>query len=191
MRRYKNIIKLLLGVSLISSLLVTTNLNVSKNIKEETPLIAETVISVGTFAEYLRNQKEHYPFSDEFIERYQQKSGGYIDNAKKAGLVVDKQLHLPDQKWHFFDSWYEPSIVDGSLSDSESAKSRIYTKLLCPELLLWIYEASNVTPNKIKEAKKVAESGKRNGTSVSTIAKNMRACVSWEDICLSALGITL
>lgn len=75
-----------------------------------------------------------------------------------------------------------PSIEQGSLSWSESAKSRVYTKLLCPELLLWIYEATEVPTEKIVEAKAVAEAGKEAGTHISTLAKNMRAVVPWEDI---------
>ena len=131
---------------------------------------------------FLKDKKEHYPFSDEFVEKYQQKSGGYIENAKKAGLVVDKTLHEPNQKWHFYESWLYPSIEDGSLSYDESAKSRVYSKLLCPELLLWIYEACGVSPEKVRDAKNIAEEGKVKGLAVTTIAKNMRGIVAWEDL---------
>ena len=140
------------------------------------------IITMREIADFLQDKKEHYPLSDEFIERYQQTSGGYLDTAKKAGLSVNKELHEPNQKWHFFDSWLYPSIDDGSLTWDADAKSRVYTKLLCPELLLWIYEASGVDPCKVRDAKKVAEEGKSAKTGVSTIAKNMRACVPWEDI---------
>ena len=138
--------------------------------------------TVQQFADYLEDKREHYPLSDEFIERYQQTSGGYIEYAKKQGIPVDKYNHSPNQKWHFFTSWLGQSLEDGSLTMSEDAKSRIYTKLLCPELLLWIYEAMGVDPVKVNNAKAVAEAGKSAGTAVSTIAKNMRAQVSWEDL---------
>lgn len=138
-------------------------------------------ITVKEMADYLLTKNAHYPFSDEFVEKYQQSGGGYIDNAKKAGIEVDKQKHSPDQKWHFFESWLYPSIEDGSLSWDESAKSRIYSKLLCPELLLWIYEACEVDPEKVRAAMRAAEEGKINKTHSATLAKNMRACVSWED----------
>jgi hypothetical protein len=59
---------------------------------------------------------------------------------------------------------------------------RIESTLLCPELLLWIYEASGVPVNKVQDAMDVAIAGKINGTHVSTIAKNMRECVPWSDI---------
>ena len=39
-----------------------------------------------------------------------------------------------------------------------------------------------VDPNKVKSAKEVAELGRVNGTNVSTIAKNMREQVLWEDL---------
>lgn len=144
---------------------------------------ADTTVTMRDIEAFLKEKDEHYPLSDEFIERYQQASGGYIDLAKKTpGMVVDRAKHEPNQKWHFFDSWLYPSIEDGTLTWDESAKSRVYSKLLCPELLLWIYEASGVDPAKVRAAKNVAEQGRAAGTGVSTIAKNMRACVAWEDI---------
>lgn len=141
-----------------------------------------TTITMQDISDFLTNKKEHYPLSDEFIERYQQTSGGYIDYANKKGHLVDKERHEPNQKWHFFDSGLYQSLDDGSITMDADAKRRVYTGLLCPELLLWIYEASGVDPIKVKAAKEVAEKGKVEGTNVSTIAKNMRACVPWEDI---------
>lgn len=144
---------------------------------------SETAVTMRDIASFLEEKSAHYPLSDEFIERYQQASGGYIDLAKKtAGVIVDKEKHEPNQKWHFFDSWLYPSIEDGSLTWEESAQNRVYSKLLCPELLLWIYEACGVSPVKVKAAKDVAEQGRAAGTAVTTIAKNMRACVSWDDL---------
>ena len=143
--------------------------------------IADTTITMRDIEQFLLDKKEHYPLSDEFIEKYQQTSGGYIDNARKAGLIVDKQQHEPNQKWHFFESWLYPTIEEG-MSWDESAENRVYKKLLCPELLLWIYEACEVDPAKVKAAKEVAEEGKVAGSYVSTIAKNMRAVVAWSDL---------
>lgn len=141
------------------------------------------VVTMRDIADFLSEKDAHYPLSDEFIERYQQASGGYIDLAKKtAGMIVDREKHEPNQKWHFFESWLYPSIDDGTLTWDESAQSRVYTKLLCPELLLWIYEATGVDPVKVRAAKDVAERGRAAGTAVTTIAKNMRACVAWADM---------
>ncbi len=158
---------------------------------------ATETITVGQMADFLLTKKEHYPFSDQFMERYQQTSGGYLDNAKKAGIPVDRLQHSPNQKWHFFESWYYPSLSDGTLTRDEDAKSRIYTKLLCPELLLWIYEACGVSPVKVKKAMEAAEAGKSSGAAVTSIAKSMRACVVWEDLAqafavkVPAEGVTL
>ncbi len=139
-------------------------------------------VTMKDISQFLKNKQEHYPLSDEFIERYQQESGGYIDNALEAGLTVDKQLHEPNQKWHFFESWLYPSIEDNTLSWEDNAKTRVYNNLKCPELLLWIYEACEVNPNKVREAKKVAEIAKINKTHIATMAKQMRDCVPWDDI---------
>lgn len=161
------------------------NDNQNINIKKDNVInvkAAETTITILDIALYLNTKKEHYPFSDEFIERYQQTNGGYIDFAKKTGHLIDREKHEPNQKWHFFDSWLMQSIEDGSLTWDADAKKRVYSGLLCPELLLWIFEACEVDPVKVKNAKDVAEQGKVAGTNVSTIAKNMRACVPWEDI---------
>ena len=157
-------------------LVETTNSSTS----EVVPSLDE-IITMYDISEFLKGKKEHYPLSDEFIERYQQTSGGYIDNARKAGMIVDQEQHEPNQKWHFFESWLYPTIEEG-MSWEASAEDRVYKKLLCPELLLWIYEACEVSPAKVKLAKDVAEEGKSAGTNVSTIAKNMRGIVAWSDL---------
>lgn len=132
--------------------------------------------------DFFITKDEHYPLSDEFVEKYQQKDGGYIDYAKQLGMVVDKHQHLPNQKWHFFESWLIRSIEDGSLTWDESAKPRIYTYLLCPELLLWIYEAAGVDPVKVHAAMIVGEEARRAGGSLNSWAAKMRQIVLWEDI---------
>lgn len=144
--------------------------------------ISDYVVTMRDIADFLETKSAHYPFSDEFVERYQQKDGGYIENARKAGLLVDKYRHEPNQKWHFFDSWLYPSIEEGTLSWDDTAQNRVYSKLLCPELLLWIYEACEVDPIKVRDAKIIAEDGKAKGNAVTTIAKNMRSIVAWEDL---------
>ena len=150
--------------------------------------VASNSLTMQEFTAFLQNKKEHYPLSDEFIERYQQTDGGYIDTAKKLGLLVDKEQHEPNQKWHFFTSWLEPSLEDGTVTMESNPQTVVYNRLLCPELLLWIYEASGGSPAKVKKAKDVAEEGKVNRTRVTTIAKNMRSQVSWEDISQNVLA---
>ncbi len=142
----------------------------------------DTNITVLEITNHLRGRKEHYPISDEFIEKYQQNSGGYIALAKSLGIAVDRQKHSPNQKWHFFESWLQECLEKQTISWEDDAKKNVYTRLLCPELLLWIYEACDVQPTKVRNAMNAAVQGKVNGTNVSTIAKNMRGCVAWEDI---------
>lgn len=142
-------------------------------------------ITMRNIASYLENKAEHYPLSDEYVKKYQQVSGGYIDLAKSLGMVVDKSIAEPNQKWHFFDSWMYPSIAEGTLSWTDEARNRVYTRLLSPELLLWIYEACEVPTEKIIAAKNAAETGKDAGTHSATIAKNMRDAVPWVDLEIS------
>ena len=134
------------------------------------------VITMSDMERFLLTKDEQYPITNEYVELYQQASGGYIANALKAGLVVDKAQHLPSQKWHYFDSWLYATIEEGMLWDA-SASDRSYGKFACPELLLWIIEATGVDSEKVREAKDIAIEGKENGLGVSTICANIRAAV--------------
>ena len=125
---------------------------------------------------FLLTKDEQYPITNEYVELYQQASGGYISNALKAGLVVDKSQHLPSQKWHYFESWLYATIEEGMSWDA-SASDRSYGKFSCPELLLWIIEATGVDSAKVREAKDIAVAGKESGLGVSTICANIRAAV--------------
>ena len=125
---------------------------------------------------FLLTKDEQYPITNQYVELYQQASGGYIDNAKKAGLVVDKAQHLPSQKWHYFQSWLYTTIEEGMSWDA-SASDRSYGKFSCPELLLWIIEATGVATEKVIEAKDIAIAGKEEGLRVQTICANIRAAV--------------
>lgn len=181
---------LVIGFALTITGLMGNGANGKSNatVNAATVQVSEATVTMRDIARFLEEKNEHYPLSDEFIERYQQTSGGYIDTAKKAGRVVDKQKHEPNQKWHFFESWFYPSIDDGTLTLDSDARSKVYINLKCPELLLWIYEACNVNPSKVRAAKDVAEQGKVAGTNVATIAKNMRECVAWEDLANTIQG---
>ena len=134
------------------------------------------VITMSDMERFLLTKDEQYPITNEYVELYQQASGGYIANAIKAGLVVYKAQHLPSQKWHYFHSWLYATIDEGMLWDA-SASSRSYGNFSCPELLLWIIEATGVDAAKVREAKDIAVAGKENGTGVSTICANIRAAV--------------
>ncbi|MGM9814101.1 MAG: hypothetical protein ACI32C_04320 [Candidatus Enteromonas sp.] len=150
--------------------------------REDTPAIVDGNITMRGLADYLETKDEHYPLSDEFIHEYQQTSGGYIDYAKKLGVTVDKAQAEPNQKWHFFTSWLGQSLEDNSLRWDDTAKKKAYSAFQCPELLLWLFEATGVSNDKVIAAREVAIEGKKNGTHTATVAAGMRACVPWEDI---------
>lgn len=139
-------------------------------------------ITMRNIADFLETKETHYHYSDEYVKVYQQTSGGYIDYAKQLGKTVDKSICEPNQKWHYFDSWLNRSIADGTLSWDDSAKTRSYSYLQSPELLLWIFEACAAPNEKIINAYNEAMSGKANGLATATIAKNMRAAVPWSDL---------
>lgn len=150
--------------------------------REETPAIVDGNITMRGLADYLETKAEHYPLSDEFIHEYQQASGGYIDYAKKLGVAAEKAQAEPNQKWHFFTSWLDQSLKDGTCRWDDTAKRRTYSAFQCPELLLWLFEASGVADDKVIAARDAAIQGKQNGMHTATVAANMRKCVPWEDI---------
>ena len=145
-----------------------------ENVKIDLP--DDYVITIADMERFLLTKDEQYPITNEYVELYQQASGGYIDNAIKAGLVVDKAQHLPSQKWHYFDSWLYATIEEGMSWDA-SASSRSYSNFACPELLLWIIEATGVDAAKVREAKDIAVTGKEAGDRVQTICASIRAAV--------------
>ena len=132
------------------------NEGTDENVKIELP--DDYVITMSDMERFLLTKDEQYPITNEYVELYQQESGGYIANAIKAGLVVDKTQHLPSQKWHYFDSWLYATIEEGMSWDA-SASDRSYGKFSCPELLLWIIEATGVDSAKVREAKDIAVAG--------------------------------
>ena len=142
---------------------------------------AATTADFGQLYDFLLTKNEHYHYSDEYIKQYQQESGGYIDLWKSLGGTVDKQNCTPNQYWHFFESWCKPSIDDGSFKFTASG-SRGYSYFACPELQLWIIEASGISEDKIIQAYNAAIEGKQNNDRVNTICAAMRAIVPWSDI---------
>lgn len=86
--------KLILFSSLLSIVYASSINNFSHgiNLTQQNVIKADVTggYTIQDFCDYLQDKSEHYPLSDEFIERYQQTGGGYIDNAKKHGVPVDK-----------------------------------------------------------------------------------------------------
>ena len=164
------------------------NCEFSNNYNELATIAEKDDVTMEEFVRFIETKKEHYPLSDQLTERYQQKSGGYIENGPAAGIVVDKEQFSPNQKWHFLHSWFYPSIEDGDITWDASAYSRVYVNLRCPELVIWIYEACGVNPSKVREAAKISEEARVNGTNLGTMVSNMRKVVPWNDILTNVLA---
>lgn len=104
-----------------------------------------------SWIKFFFDKKEHYPISDEFIEKYQQKDDGnkysYITYAHNTGHVVDSKLHEPNQKWHLYESYFICKLIEkeGDLDFTMRGFKR-------PELLLWLAEAAEVEERFVREA---------------------------------------
>lgn len=112
-------------------------------------------ISLIDLIKFYCEKKEHYPISDEFIKKYQQKAtrDSYIVFAYKTGHTVSAEQCEPNQKWHLFEAYISYRLkVNGG-----DAKARM-GKLKCPELLLWMAEAAGIDDDIVTEAKEAAAS---------------------------------
>lgn len=78
--------------------------------------------------------KEHVscPLTEKLVKAgYQQVSGGYIDRAKKEGVLVDYKKNSPSQYWHLM-----------TFCDSRDGKKTFSKNIVCGELLFWMAEVS-------------------------------------------------
>lgn len=115
--------------------------------------VKECSLTIGEWKEYLSNKSEHYPISDEFIKKYQQSPAnvnGYVYYAWKTNRIINKEDAEPDQKWHF-ELYISGLLNDKKISIDDSAE-KIYRRIVCPELLLWIAEACGINEGDIEEA---------------------------------------
>ena len=91
--------------------------------------------------------KEHYPcpLTEMLIcGGYQQKSGGYIDRARKEGILVDHTQNSPSQYWHLM-----------SYCNSRHPNMTFSKSIICGELIFWMAEVSKAVPtNVLKEIAK-------------------------------------
>lgn len=114
--------------------------------------------------------------SDSFVkDGYMQEKGGYIDRAKKEGIVKNIDKAEPNQKWHLLKSYYLQTDIN---SDAQ----KCYNSLLCPELLLWIAEAAGFDVEVLsKEAKRIIDAG-YNGHARSQAGRHIKRSIKWEMI---------
>jgi metal-sulfur cluster biosynthetic enzyme len=78
--------------------------------------------------------KEHTPcpLTEKLVKAgYLQVSGGYIDRAKKEGVLVDYKKNSPSQFWHLM-----------TYCDSRDGKKTFSKSIVCGELIFWMAEVS-------------------------------------------------
>lgn len=150
--------------------------------KREIELGASVMTTVKDLALYLIDKNEYYEQSSEFIKHYQQSGRGYIRFARKMGRLVDPQKCEPNQKWHFFQSWLFQRFQKGNICWDSDANKTLYQRIQCPELFLWLLEATGICRCKVAFAKELAENGKKNKARLITIAKEIRMEVPWEAV---------
>lgn len=113
----------------------------------------DMAISLIDLIKFYCEKNEHYPISDEFMKKYQQKSGGYIKFAHKTGHTVSAEQCEPNQKWHLFESYISRTF------EEKCENVVVYiSQLKCPELLLWMAEAAGIDDEIVTEAKEAAAS---------------------------------
>ena len=112
-------------------------------------------ISLIDLIKFYYDKEKHYPISDEFIKKYQQKPTGdsYIDFARTTGHTVSAEQCEPNQKWHLFVAY-----ISDKLEVKDEDTKACMGKLWCPELLLWMAEAAGIDDEIVTEAKEAAAS---------------------------------
>jgi len=72
------------------------------------------------------------PLTEKLVKAgYQQVSGGYIDRARKEGVLVDYKKNSPSQYWHLM-----------TYCDSRDGKKTFSKNIVCGELIFWMAEVS-------------------------------------------------
>jgi len=128
---------------------------------------------------FYQRKAKHYGLSDDFIRKYRQERGGYIQVAKAHGICTDQPAAEPDQKWHLLKSYLGLKIETGKIKRDDAAN--FWGRLRCPELLLWMAEAAGCD---IEEAKKAAEEKCETNERYRRAAasKKIREVIPWSDI---------
>ena len=90
------------------------------------------------------------PLTEKLVKAgYQQISGGYIDRAKRMGILVDYKTNIPSQYWHLM-----------SYCDSSNPEKSFNKSIVCGELIFWMAEVScAVEPKELEKlANQIIES---------------------------------
>ena len=99
-------------------------------------------MTVDQVKEYFIDKKdEPCPLTKKLVKAgYQQISGGYIDRAKREGLLVDYTKNSPSQYWHLM-----------SYCDSRNGNKPFSKNIVCGELIFWMAESSGVVDSQSLE----------------------------------------
>jgi len=127
---------------------------------------------------YKDKEKVPCPLTERLIKAgYQQTGGGYIDLAKKRGLIVDYTKAEPTQYWHLMEE-YIPTVPE----DKKFSKS-----IVCGELIFWMAEVAEAVPT--KELEKLIERIIADGDRSTTPPKYDR--IKWnkeiQNLCFNAI----
>ena len=81
---------------------------------------------------YYKHQYTACPITESLIKAgYQQTGGGYIDRAKREGVIVDYRMASPTQWWHLM------------IYCQSRKPSQPFTRtIVCGELIFWMAEVS-------------------------------------------------
>lgn len=136
-------------------------------------------MKIEMFINFLKKKNEHYPITDDFVIKYHQKSGGYIENAQKANISINFDKGEPNQKWHFLESYVNTRDDRFYLRTAKD----VYLRLLCPELKLWIAEATGVDESLVRSvANEVKDSIDINGDRNDAARNIINVKIPWEMI---------
>ncbi len=92
-------------------------------------------------------EKEYFPcpLTEKLVKAgYQQTSGGYIERAKKEGLIVNYKQNSPSQYWHLM-----------TYCNSRDMYQAFNKSIVCGELIFWMAEVSECVPK--SELEKLAD----------------------------------
>lgn len=101
-------------------------------------------LTIGEIKEYFQSKENiPSPLTEKLVKAgYQQRSGGYIETARKEGLIVDYHQNRPSQYWHLIHSYCDNR--DNSLTFDG--------RIVCGELIFWMAEVTGCVPtNQMEE----------------------------------------
>ena len=94
-------------------------------------------MTIKEISDYFKDKENHpCPLTEKLVKAgYQQRNGGYIDRAKREGIMVDYTKNSPSQYWHLM------TYCDSKMVDDLFTKS-----IVCGELIFWMAEVSDCIP---------------------------------------------